>query len=110
MPTKRTRVTRKQGLRITPGAVELYRTGLRTQPHWDACRASSTINCTHPECDEYYETLHTLNMEFSIPPHQPSPLYSHDEILGYPDHERTLLIKKALDAALPAEITQEPKP
>jgi hypothetical protein len=90
----------KDSFYVTPGAVELYQTGLRTQPHWDACHAASTIDCTHPECAEYYEAFHALNMAFSIPPHQPSPLDSYEDIRGYPDHERSTLIKQALDAAL----------
>ena len=101
MPTKRTKISRT-ALLVTPGSVELYRVGLRTQPCWDACHAADTINCEHEDCKTYYETLHALNMAFNVRPHQPSPLDSYDEILGYPDHERSTLIKQALDAALAA--------
>jgi hypothetical protein len=102
MPTKRTKISRTAVL-VTPGSVELYRTGLRTQPCWDACHDACTIDCTHTECAEYYEAFHALNMAFSIPPHQPSPMYSYEHIRGYPDNERSTLIKQALDAALAAD-------
>ena len=101
MPTKRTKISRR-ALIVTPASVALYRTGLRTQPCWDACHAAHTINCEHEDCKTYYETLHLLNTAFNVLPHQPSPMYSYDEILGYPDHERSTLIKQALDAALAA--------
>lgn len=90
----------KDSFYLTPEIVELYRTGLRTQPCWDACHDACTIDCTHTECAEYYEAFHALNMAFSIPPHQPSPMYSYEHIRGYPDNERSTLIKQALDAAL----------
>jgi len=101
MPQKRPKNSRN-ALLIPPGAVELYRTGLRTQPCWDACHAANTINCEHADCKTYYKTLHELNMAFNILPHQPSPLYSNDHVVAYPDHERTQMIKQALDAALAA--------
>lgn len=106
MPTKRTKISRTAVL-VTPHALELYQTGLRTQPHWDACHDACTINCTHPECDEYYEAFHALNMALSIRPHEPSPLYSYESIRSYggsaTPHPRIITIKQALDAALSAE-------
>ena len=101
MPQKRPKNSRNL-LLVAPGSVDLYRTGLRTKPCWDACRAACTIDCEHADCKTYYETFHALNMAFSIRPHQPSPLHSYDEIRSYPDHERSTLIKQALDAALAA--------
>ena len=103
MPTKRTKISRT-ALLVTPASVALYRVGLRTQPCWDACHDACTLDCTHPDCAEYYAAFHALNMAFSILPHQPSPLYPYEQILGYPDHERSTLIKEALDAACKAEI------
>jgi len=106
MPQKRPKNS-QNALLVAPGSVELYRTGLRTKPCWDACHAAHTINCEHPDCKTYYEALHALNISFNILPHQPSPLYSNDHIRSYPDHERTIVIKQALDAALQAEIAPD---
>jgi hypothetical protein len=113
MPQKRPKNSRN-ALLVTPASVELYRTGLRTKPCYDACRAAVTIDCEHPDCKTFYATFHALNMAFNILPHQPSPLNSYADIEGrsdvYPpgsggrDNARVLLIKKALDAACKAEI------
>jgi hypothetical protein len=114
------RTKTRNALFVTPGSIELYRKGLDLRPGYEDCQADRTTRCTHPECAEYAEARTALNMAFNVLPHQPPPLDSYAEIRSlshvYPpgkagrDNARTLLIKEALDAALPAEITQEPKP
>lgn len=110
MPTKRTRVTRKQNIHITDHAVELYRRGLALVSIRDTCVESDEM-CTHAECTEYHEVSTELDRLLGLRPHQPSPLVDYDDIKTWPIHgDPVAEIKKALDAALGEKpITQPPR-
>jgi hypothetical protein len=90
--------------------VELYRRGLALRDFRTECIRSDEM-CDHDECTELKEISSELARLLKLFPHQPSPLSSYDEIQTWPENGGPVAeIKRVLQAALAAEIEQEPKP
>jgi hypothetical protein len=110
MPTKRKKLTRKPESRITNRAVELYRRGLALRDFRVKCSTSDEM-CVHAKCATYRKISTELDHLLGLYPHQPSPLGSYAGIQTWPENGGPVAeIKHVLDAALQAEIAQEPKP
>ena len=89
---------------VTDRALELYRRGLALRDFRDKCIESDEM-CVHAECTESNEISVELNRLLGLRPHHPSPVADYDEIQTWPNNGGPVAkIKKALDAALQAEI------